>query len=266
MSVLLPIGEFSRMTYLTVKALRHYHEVGVLEPADVDPSSGYRLYSTDQVETALLISRFRDLDMPLDEVRALLRTPDVDERNRIVVNHLQRMEDRLDRTKAAVDSLRAMLSPARALVPPIEVTYRDITPTHALAITEVVEADDCAFWLPAAYAEIGAAAMAARADVDGASGALYSAPFFEQSRGEVTAFVPITSRGAPSGRAIPMTVPGSRYAIAVHHGTFADIDRSYGALGTAVAEAGIGGPGPIRELYPADDITEICWPVTRQPA
>ena len=46
---LLTIGDFSRMTFLTVKALRHYHDVGLLEPARTDPSSGYRYYRPEQV-------------------------------------------------------------------------------------------------------------------------------------------------------------------------------------------------------------------------
>jgi len=46
--VLLTIGSFSKMTYLSVKALHHYHDVGLLEPAVVDTASGYRHYSTAQ--------------------------------------------------------------------------------------------------------------------------------------------------------------------------------------------------------------------------
>ncbi len=42
MRVRLAIGDFSRMTHLTIKALRHYHELGLLEPAEIDPVSGYR--------------------------------------------------------------------------------------------------------------------------------------------------------------------------------------------------------------------------------
>ena len=48
-TTLLTIGEFSRMTHLSVKALRHYHDVGILEPAAIDPYSGYRSYAADQV-------------------------------------------------------------------------------------------------------------------------------------------------------------------------------------------------------------------------
>ncbi len=46
---LLNIGEFSRMTHLSVKALRHYHDVGILAPAAIDPYSGYRSYDARQV-------------------------------------------------------------------------------------------------------------------------------------------------------------------------------------------------------------------------
>ena len=52
MTTLLSIGDFSRMTYLSVKALRHYHDVGVLEPAQIDASSGYRFYLPNQVGMA----------------------------------------------------------------------------------------------------------------------------------------------------------------------------------------------------------------------
>ena len=63
---LLSIGEFSRMTFLSVKTLRHYHETRLLEPAWIDPSSGYRYYEVTQVTTAQVIRRFRDLDLPID--------------------------------------------------------------------------------------------------------------------------------------------------------------------------------------------------------
>ncbi len=49
---LLAIGDFSRATQLSVKMLRHYHQIGLLEPVDVDRATGYRRYSTDQISTA----------------------------------------------------------------------------------------------------------------------------------------------------------------------------------------------------------------------
>ncbi|WP_410623475.1 MerR family DNA-binding transcriptional regulator [Amycolatopsis sp. cmx-8-4] len=44
----LTVGEFSRVTHLSAKTLRHYHDVGLLEPADVDPATGYRPGNTSR--------------------------------------------------------------------------------------------------------------------------------------------------------------------------------------------------------------------------
>jgi len=92
------IGEFSRMTHLSVKALRHYHDVGVLEPATIDPSTGYRSYEARQVAMAQVIRRLRDLGMPLDSIRTVLAAPDIQTRNREIAAHLARMEDQLAQT------------------------------------------------------------------------------------------------------------------------------------------------------------------------
>ncbi len=64
----LTIGEFSRITHLSIKVLRRYHQAGLLEPAHVDPQTGYRYYSLPQVPTAQVIHRFRQLGMPVREV------------------------------------------------------------------------------------------------------------------------------------------------------------------------------------------------------
>ena len=70
MAAALTIGEFSRITHLGIKTLRRYHEAGLLEPAHVDQHTGYRYYSLDQVPTAQVIHRFRELGMPVREVGA----------------------------------------------------------------------------------------------------------------------------------------------------------------------------------------------------
>lgn len=70
--MLFSIGEFSRVTGLTVKALRFYHEEEVLVPAEVDPASGYRYYTAGQVETARAVKLLRELEFPVKEIREIL--------------------------------------------------------------------------------------------------------------------------------------------------------------------------------------------------
>src|ERR1700689_3071313 len=80
----LAIGDFSRATHLNIKTLRYYHRIGLLEPVDVDPTTGHRRYGTDQIPTAQVIRRFRSLDMPLEEIQAVLTTPDLAARNELI--------------------------------------------------------------------------------------------------------------------------------------------------------------------------------------
>lgn len=69
---LMAIGEFSRRSRLSLKALRLYDELSLLRPASVDDSTGYRYYREEQVHLARLIGLLRGLDMPLDRISAVL--------------------------------------------------------------------------------------------------------------------------------------------------------------------------------------------------
>ena len=72
---LLPIGMFSRASSLSIKALRSYHDAGILVPARVDPQTGYRNYTVDQLTDAAVIVRLRALDVPLAQVDARAPAP-----------------------------------------------------------------------------------------------------------------------------------------------------------------------------------------------
>jgi DNA-binding transcriptional MerR regulator len=96
------IGDFSRASHLSVKTLHHYHEVELLEPGEVDPDNGYRYYSEGQIPVAQVIRRLRALHMPVADVKAVLAAPDSDARNRLIVEHLDRLELELAQTRAAV--------------------------------------------------------------------------------------------------------------------------------------------------------------------
>src|SRR4029450_13929108 len=89
-AAMLAIGEFSRMTHLSVRTLRRYHEVGLLEPEVVDTSSGYRYYSVDQIPIAQVIHKLRELEVPLSDVQRILRSPDPEQRAALVAEHLAR--------------------------------------------------------------------------------------------------------------------------------------------------------------------------------
>ena len=106
---LLPIGRFSRLTGLTVKALRHYAEVGLLVPAAVDPETGYRLYAPEQCERGEAIRRLRRLELPLDDVAALLDADGSQEARRILLDHQRRVRSRAAELHAVLQALQPLL-------------------------------------------------------------------------------------------------------------------------------------------------------------
>ena len=113
---LLSIGRFSRLSGLTVKALRHYDEIGLLRPARVDDATGYRYYSLAQARDAEAIRRLRSLDVPLDEVAGLLQADDAQLRQRLAV-HRAGIEGRAVETQRILAELDRLIDGKEKLVP-----------------------------------------------------------------------------------------------------------------------------------------------------
>jgi DNA-binding transcriptional MerR regulator len=265
----LTIGEFSRITHLSVKTLRHYHQVGLLEPADVDTRTGYRHYTIGQIPTAQVIRRFRSLDMPVEEVKAVLGALDHETRNALIAAHLVRLEDELAQTQLSVASLRSLLESPTV---PIAVEHRTVPATPSAGIHDTVNLEDLLPWFQGALGEIYASIGAQGLHPSGPSGGLFSSEIFEHERGEATLFVPVDGDLRPIGRVTSLVIPAAELAVTVHRGPHTDIDVTYGALGAYVTEHALGVDGPVREYYPvnahsADDATswrtEIGWPIFR---
>src|SRR5258708_3344144 len=71
-SMMLKIGEFSRLSQVTIKTLHHYDEIGLLKPAQVDPFTDYRYYTVDQLPRLHSIMALKELGLSLEEIARLL--------------------------------------------------------------------------------------------------------------------------------------------------------------------------------------------------
>jgi DNA-binding transcriptional MerR regulator len=263
----LAIGDFSRATHLSVKTLRHYHRVGLLIPAAVDPESSYRRYDTAQIPTAQVIRRFRDVDMPLEQIGAVLHAPDVDARNELIAAHLGRLEQDLLQTQEAVASLRGLL---QGPSPALRIEHRREPMLETGAITETVSVADLGPWFQGALGELSSTLVAQGVAAVGPPGSVIANDFFSEERGDITIFIPAAVPPRSVGRVVPRSLPAVELATIVHAGSHADIDRAYGSLATYVSERALAVDGPIRERYvvgrldTADDTawrTEIAWPI-----
>jgi DNA-binding transcriptional MerR regulator len=104
------------------RELRRYDELGLSERVGVDADTGCERCATEQIVTARIVRHLRDLDMPLEEIRAVLDASDVETRNRIIANHLGLLESNLARTHEAARALRDLLGGSRTSP---EIDHRD---------------------------------------------------------------------------------------------------------------------------------------------
>lgn len=275
---LLSIGAFSRASLLSIKVLRAYHEAGILVPADVDPSSGYRYYHWSQLGDAGIIRRLRSLDLPLEQVRQVVQASDPAVTRSVLEQHRSMMQERLEKVARAIDEMdEALTHPASHT--PIHLT--EVAATHAVALNGKVREADFASFLGFAYPRLDQVVAAAGLSPAGPPGALYP-PEISDEVEEVTAYVPVPRRveltdevAAPDEPISLQELPAVTCAIAVHSGGYHSIGDTYRLLGSWVAQNADPVPDlAVREVYLVSygDVedpdlfrTEIHWPVTAAP-
>lgn len=121
------IGEAARASGLTVSALRWYDGAGVLVPAVVDPSTGYRRYTADQIRAARLIAGLRRVGMPVPEIAEAVR--DIEHPGRVRARldaHLARLEAGLDDARRELLRLHTLLDLEENLMTRITLSASDL--------------------------------------------------------------------------------------------------------------------------------------------
>jgi DNA-binding transcriptional MerR regulator len=258
---LLLIGPFSRASYLSVKALRAYHEAGLLVPAVVDPHTGYRSYSIAQLTDAAIIRRLRALDVPLEAIGQILDARDPEATRKVLREHGAVLEERLASTQRAIDELYAAVD--------TPTTHTPVHVRHEPACSTVAVAErprDAETFLRRAASTLEEAVRASGAVARGPFSALFPAAIEDDEAEDIVAFIPVGTAPRLDEATLATGVhvgelPASDYAVVVHHGSFESMVDTYRNLGAWVAANAEPADLPVREHYLDDLNTEICWPV-----
>ncbi|MFC5380018.1 MerR family transcriptional regulator [Aquipuribacter nitratireducens] len=271
---LVPIGRFSAMSRLSVKALRLYDELGLLPPAAVDPLSGYRYYHAAQANRAEAIRVLRALEVPLDEIAELLACDDVD----LVSKHLERHRERLQQRLA--DQERMLRFLARLIdrkegVMPYEITVQEVPGQPVAALRCRTDLAGIGAALGEAFRVVAGAVASSGAQPAGAPFVVYHDVIDETSAGDIEVCVPVPPATAPpapadEGAVRWRTTAGGPVARTLHRGPYAEIAPAYHSLEGWMRENGHRPAGPPREVYlndpattlPEDLLTEVQWPVS----
>jgi len=106
---MLSIGEFARLAAVSVRALRHYDEIGLLRPAKVDPDTGYRGYSAEQLGQLNRIVALKELGLSLAQVRQLLGGITLDELRGMLMLRRAQLEQEIEAHKDQLRGVEARL-------------------------------------------------------------------------------------------------------------------------------------------------------------
>jgi bifunctional DNase/RNase len=115
------IGRFSHRAGIPISHLRHYHEMGLLEPAFVDPESGYRYYAIAQREAAEVIAILRSIDMPVREIQRVLSNPSEATVGEVLAAHRARLEDRLSQVAGRLEAIDQIVKEGQLVKQPRQV-------------------------------------------------------------------------------------------------------------------------------------------------
>jgi DNA-binding transcriptional MerR regulator/effector-binding domain-containing protein len=130
------IGEFARMGTVSIRTLRHYDEVGLLHPAQVDPETGYRRYTADQLGQLNRIIALKDLGFSLTQTGKLLSGITVEELRGMLTLRRAQLEQELDAYTSRLLGVEARLRyiEGEQAMPADDITVKKIPEMGVVAI------------------------------------------------------------------------------------------------------------------------------------
>ena len=269
MQNLVPIGRFSKICRLTIPALRLYDELALLRPALVDPDTGYRYYSVAQAPDAERIRRLREVDMPLDEIRAVLAASNVQQVRDRLEAHRQRLQEREEACRQSLVSLDRIIEQEKRVME-YQVRVRELVAQPVVSVRGHSSIAEMPAFFKSVYAEIFALLGELGIRGAGIPFSIYHDPEFREDDIDMEVVVPVSEPAEDRGRVRAGVLDGGAAATTLHLGTYEEIGAAYRALADWILSHGHEMAAPPRECYlvspnetpnPSEYRTEILWPI-----
>ena len=271
---MMKIGEFSKLSQVSIKTLRYYDEMGLLKPIEIDRFTGYRYYSVNQLPRLNRILALKDMGFSLEQVAQVLNEGISLEQLRGVLRlkraelqqHIAEEQARLARVEARLNDI-AM----EGTMPDYDVVIKQVEPQLVASVRDTLPNYPAVGHL---FDEIYG--YLARSGVDGLAGvgaAIWHDEEYKTSDIDGEAVVSLKQPVAESERVKVYELPGATMASVVHKGAYNAFTRAYEAILRWIEANGYRITGPNREVYlyctqpvRQDDesyVTEIQFPVEK---
>ena len=245
------IGEFSRLSRVSVRMLRHYDQLGLLTPSQTDPFTNYRYYSAEQLPRLNRILALRDLGFSLEQIAGML-DDDLSPEQLLGMLRLKRAEieqqvqlenERLARLEARIRQMKESFRHT-----PYDVILREVEPELVATYREVAADDDRIQQMFDTVEAYVAGFDQARADRPPFT--IYYDDEYRERDIDAEVAVPL-QHAIPEGESIHVrqTPRQAQAACVVHLGDYSAIDQAYNALLSWIETNDYRMVGPIREVY-----------------
>ncbi len=241
---MLKIGEFSRLSHLTVKALRFYEKKGILLPASTDEWTGYRLYETAQLEEAARVKAYRQLGLSIDEIRAIQAGADV---RQILIEKARVLNEEKSRIDSRLSIIHYMLEDREMRY---QVTEKTI-PEMIVYSSETVLAQymDIMEWVPS----VGEECLRLNPEMKCADPPYEFCEFLDGEYRETDVRIrhseAVTAMGKENDRIRFRRLPAARVLSVFHKGSYDSIGGAYAYIMRYAEQNGYQASGPARECY-----------------
>jgi DNA-binding transcriptional MerR regulator len=261
------IGDFSKLSQVSVKALRFYDEVGLLKPTYVDRDTGYRYYSAALLPRLNRILAFKELGFSLEEISHLLEGDlPVDRVKELLENRQAELKRRIDRERERLSEVEAWLSQIERAgrTPDYEVTVKRVAPRLVASVRDTLSSYADADEL---FEEIRSNLRQRGAPLE--RGAVWHTCADQRKSIECEAIVFLREPVRATGRIRVYELPGASVACVIHQGSDETCERAYVAARSWIKSHDYAVAGPNRELYwqggvaqsDGSGVTEIQYPI-----
>lgn len=267
---MLSIGEFSRTCLVSVKTLRHYDRIGLLKPIYVDPSTGYRYYSQEQLKEMLYIQRLKRYGFPLEEIRTLLACPDT----RILSSRLLQQREKLIQQKRAIEQTISELTAhlhnfertgnIMGYQKGYKIQLTETPERYVLSCRQKMSVDDIGRYYGTLYERV----PKEHVTPNGQTGIIYHDEEFDPKCSDMELIVGIREKEKAD-----KVIPSQMCAMTIHKGPYSSMSDAYGALIPWIKENGYEISDAPYDIYiktqfdslaPEDWETEIYFPVKKK--
>lgn len=272
MTYRMTIGDFSRISNLSPKALRLYDKQGILKPVTVDPITGYRYYTPMQVIESERIRILRSLDMPLEEIRSFLDEKDPTVLRERLGNYRVELEKRVMSMRRNMDLLDQLTEKREEIFLNYVVVVKEVDDQPVISTRIETSISKIGDNMARAFSKVCEHMAKIGITTDGVGIALYHCQEFDPEHLDIEVAMAVDRLYGSSGEFTFRTIPGGTVASLLHCGPYEGIQAAYGALYQWIGEKGYEKTGPDREIYfncpttvekPEDLRTEIAIPVRR---